>query len=124
MNDLDHVFHQHAPPPGGLDALRERLRSERRALAARRRRRVVGLALAPVALVLIVLVPRLREPAPDPAWLAARDHAVQLTTNPTPLRLSDDQRAHAAVLRVPLPDDDVVFYWVSKLDDGGGATGE
>ncbi len=93
------LFRRVEPPPGGLGRLRAAMRAP--ASQPRRWRWVASGALTAALASLAVLTRRPPAPArTEPVQLAAAD------------------RETAGLVRVPTADPQVVFYWVSRIDDG------
>lgn len=113
------LFETLEPPRGGLAGLRARLEREG---VRRRRIRAVQLAgaLAAVpAIVIVLLLWPAHRPAPDPLQDELRGARLRLGLLPRPsevLTVAPDRRASAAVRRVPLDTERVLFFWVSSID--------
>jgi len=116
------LFETLAPPPGGVDGLRQRLRREGRRRRARRAVLGVAGALAiagAIAGMLAALQVRTsRRPLPIPAEL--HPALVGLGVQPPPAEpavIPPGMRHRMALQRVPLETDRVVFYYLAVLPE-------
>jgi hypothetical protein len=111
-------FERLEPPRDGLSRLRARLERDRRRTRSRRAALGVTTILLCCGLAWIALRPeavRERATAPDPFRLAR----IGLGLEPPPaepLTLPPEERGRAAVRRVPLSDERVLFYLVETLE--------
>ncbi|MCA9541016.1 MAG: hypothetical protein KC620_19080 [Myxococcales bacterium] len=104
MTDLH--FQRLDPPPGGLFALRRRLRAERQ---RQRRRVVIGAAIGSLAAAVLALW--LLPTQPPPARIAS-DHPALVQLGLAPLPSQPVEVIGGAARRVETGRADVVFYLV------------
>jgi hypothetical protein len=114
MNQRDErIFEVLEPPAGGLDRLRARLGHDRR------RRTAFRIAWAGAASLVLAAATVLMLTLPAGSPEEFRDARVHLGLLPRPsesVTIPVGSRHRTAALRVPLPDDRVVFYRVSTLE--------
>lgn len=123
--ELDEVFRELTPPPGGPEKLRARL-----AAAPRPRRWLPWFAFAApaavaAALVVMVALPPRTTTAVEVTIGTALNPAVMRYLRPAPDNDRDSavsvpagQQRGEAVRRVDPPADDVLFFWVATIGDG------
>jgi hypothetical protein len=113
----DELFERLAPPPGGLDRLRERPRFAGRAWPL-----LAAAALAAVVLVVVVLG---WPPSGGAADLASRARSHVDTSEialglaalpPERVAVADEARSTTALAEVPTHDPRVSFYWVASTE--------
>jgi len=121
--DLDDLFRELTPPPGGAERLRARLAASGR---ARRWLPVFALtapaAVAAAVLVLFALPPRSPGPsaaligvALNPAVIRYQRPAAEIGPGDAVSLPLAERRTHA-LRRVGGTPDDVLFYWVASID--------
>lgn len=111
------LFETLVPPSGGLAGLRGRIeRSRRRRLLIRRAEACVA-ALLVVTLATWVAVRWPREAPPPPELERMRLSLGQSPRPSEPLTIPRDRAGEFAVHRVPLANDEVVFYLVASIHE-------
>jgi len=120
-----HVFESREPPRGGIEGLRARIETQRRAGATRARALWIGTAGAvATAAVLLVMKPgsltpvaSSAEPLPGSGDMVPALVALGLHQQPSEsVSVPSGAKSTTAVQRVPVADADVVFYWVASAE--------
>jgi hypothetical protein len=120
------LFEPLEPPPGGLGALRRRLeRDSRRRFYARQAVLATAGASLIVGFVVFLALGPGGSPAMDDSAFAFTRISFGLSPAPSePVSLREGESSRAAVKRVPLDSDRVVFYRVAVVaDDPEGVGG-
>jgi hypothetical protein len=128
--EWDHVFPEMTPPPGGLDALRARLKLEtadgraghRDSLRPSWTLRIAAVAASIVLAVVTLWVVQTQPPRPilDLELLSSNPASVRLGLVPAPtepVSVPEADRGRIAVERVEVHDPDVLFYRVAVLTE-------
>lgn len=130
---FDDLFRMLEPPPGGLEALRDRMAELPARRARRRRVRVLAGEVAAAALLAACLL------LPALARRAGRDRFTELALRSGVLslvppdmaeaprrrvRVAGESEGRAAVLEIPTGSPDVLLFWVMRVAPEPAATGD
>lgn len=120
MTESHDLFAILEPPPDGPARLRSRMDREKRRSARRRRLRsaaVVGVLGGVLIIGGIALGPGVATDPLPAEFDLVRMALGQIAPPIEPVTLPDVARVSTAVLRVPLPTDEVVFYLIGSIQD-------